>query len=62
MVDGFNEDLFVHLDDLSKAGISKDALKSNLEMRFEFTCLEYEGKNKSKKSKKAVDLELISDY
>lgn len=30
-------------------------------MRFEFTCLEYDGKNK--KSKKAVDLKLIpNDY
>ena len=57
VVDGLNSDLFVHYDDLSKAGISKDRLmniRNSEEMRFQFTCLEYDGKYK--KSKKAVDL------
>lgn len=57
VVDGLNSDLFVHYDDLSKAGINKDRLmniRNSEEMRFEFTCLEYDGKYK--KSKKAVDL------
>jgi hypothetical protein len=53
----------VHYDDLSKAGLSKEkllALKNNYELRFEFTYYEYEGKQ-HKKSKKAVDLQLIQE-
>ena len=61
MIDGMNVDLFVHFDDLSKAGLNKEkllAIKSNYEIRMEFTYYEYEGKQ-HKKSKKAVDLLLI---
>lgn len=61
MIDSLNLDLFVHYDDLSKAGLSKEklvALKNNYELRLEFTYYEYEGKQ-HKKSKKAVDLQLI---
>ena len=53
----------MHYDDLSKAGLSKEkllALKNNYELRFEFTYYEYEGKQ-HKKSKKAVDLQLIQE-
>ena len=53
-------DIFVHYDDLSKAGVNKELLKSakhgNL-VRFSFTCMNYIGKYN--KSKKAVELELI---
>ena len=61
VIDNLNIDLFVHFDDLSKAGLNKEKLlgiKNNYEMRFEFTYYEYEGKL-HKKSKKAVDLQLI---
>jgi hypothetical protein len=61
VIDNLNLDLFVHYDDLSKAGLSKEklvALKNNYELRFEFTYYEYEGKQ-HKKSKKAVDLTLM---
>jgi hypothetical protein len=63
VIDNLNLDLFVHYDDLSKAGLSKEkllALKNNYELRFEFTYYEYEGKQ-HKKSKKAVDLQLIQE-
>lgn len=64
MVDGYGTDLFVHFDDLQKTGIAKDKLlniRNSEQMRFEFTCLEYDGKYK--KSKKAVDLKPIgNDY
>jgi hypothetical protein len=56
-----NIDLFVHFDDLSRAGLSKEkllSLKNNYELRFEFTYYEYEGKQ-HKKSKKAIDLLMI---
>ena len=61
VIDNLNIDLFVHFDDLSKAGLSKEKLmtiKNNYELRFEFTYYEYEGKQ-HRKSKKAVDLHLI---
>jgi hypothetical protein len=61
VIDNLNLDLFVHYDDLSKAGLSKEklvALKNNYELRFEFIYYEYEGKQ-HKKSKKAVDLTLM---
>ena len=63
MIDNLNIDLFVHYDDLSKAGLTKEkliALKNNYELRFEFTYYEYEGKQ-HKKSKKAVDLQLVQE-
>lgn len=61
MIDNLNIDLFVHFDDLSRAGLSKEkllSLKNNYELRFEFTYYEYEGKQ-HKKSKKAIDLVMI---
>lgn len=61
MIDSLSIDLFVHYDDLSKAGLGKEkllALKGNYELRFEFTYYEYEGKQ-HKKSKKAIDLQLL---
>jgi cold shock CspA family protein len=51
VIDGINTDLFVHYDDLSKAGISRDQLEQHnsnreklpdfRELRFEFTYYEY---------------------
>jgi hypothetical protein len=61
VIDNLNIDLFVHFDDLSRAGLSKEkllSLKNNYELRFEFTYYEYEGKQ-HKKSKKAIDLVMI---
>ncbi|CAD8195619.1 unnamed protein product [Paramecium pentaurelia] len=53
-------DLFVHCDDLTKAGMSKDFLRTakhgNI-IRFSFLILEYFGKYN--KSRKAVDLQFI---
>lgn len=53
-------DLFVHCDDLTKAGMTKDFLRTakhgNI-IRFSFLILEYFGKYN--KSRKAVDLKLI---
>ncbi len=64
-MDGIGNDLFVHYDDLSKAGMTKEHLETHSasrysfmlsvrELRFEFTYYEYEGRNK--KAKKAIDL------
>ena len=61
VIDNMNIDLFVHYDDLSKAGVTKDKLllhKNHYELRFEFTYFEYEGRQ-NKRSKKAIDLTLI---
>jgi len=59
-MDEDNSDIFVHYDDLSRAGASKELLRSarhgNL-IRFSFNCMVYIGKYN--KSKKAVDLEFI---
>lgn len=44
VIDNLGLDLFVHYDDLSKAGLSKEklvALKNNCELRFQFTYYEY---------------------
>lgn len=63
MIDSLNSDLFVHFDDLSRAGLSKEkllSLKNNFELRFEFTYYEYEGKQ-HRKSKKAIDLVIIAN-
>jgi len=60
VMDEDGSDIFVHYDDLSKAGVNKDLLRSakqgNL-VRFSFLCMNYIGKYN--KSKKAVELELI---
>lgn len=61
MIDNLNIDVFVHHDDLSKAGLNKEKLssmKNHYDLRFEFTYYEYEGKQQ-KKSKKAIDLKMI---
>lgn len=59
-MDEDGSDIFVHLDDLSRAGVTKDILRSakhgNI-VKFSFFCMNYIGKYN--KSKKAVDLELL---
>lgn len=60
VMDEDNSDIFVHLDDLSKAGVSKELLRSSKHgnvIRFSFLCMVYIGKYN--KSKKAVELEII---
>ncbi|CAD8202055.1 unnamed protein product [Paramecium octaurelia] len=60
IMDMDGSDLFVHCDDLTKAGMSKDFLRTakhgNI-IRFSFLILEYFGKYN--KSRKAVDLQFI---
>ncbi|CAD8121583.1 unnamed protein product [Paramecium sonneborni] len=60
IMDMDGSDLFVHSDDLTKAGMSKDFLRTakhgNI-IRFSFLILEYFGKYN--KSRKAVDLQFI---
>ena len=59
-MDTDKSDIFVHFDDLARIGITKEFLKQakmGIIIRFSFCCLEYVGKYK--KSRKAVDLELI---
>ena len=59
-MDGDGSDIFVHFDDLSKAGVTKDMLrvvKNGQIIRFSFGCMSYIGKYN--KSRKAVDIELI---
>ena len=59
-MDEDGSDIFVHYDDLCRAGVSKEILRSakhgNL-VRFSFLCMIYLGKYN--KSKKAVELEMI---
>ena len=55
--DDDNSDVFVHFDDLTKAGISSDvlsAIRTGKNIRFEFCCLGYMGKYN--RSRKAIDL------
>lgn len=56
-MDEDQSEIFVHYDDLSKANLSKELLrtakKGNI-IRLSFTCLSYIGKHN--RSKKAVDL------
>lgn len=55
-------DIFVHYDDIAKANISKDLLKlakHGERIRFTFSCMNYIGKYN--KSRKAVELQLISN-
>lgn len=57
VMDDDNRDIFVHYDDLQKAGITKEFLKSSKQgnvIRFSFSCMQYIGKYKQ--SKKAVEL------
>lgn len=56
-------EIFVHFDDLEKAGVTKDEIKESLENKtklcFEFNCMKYVGRYKE--SKKAVDIVQISE-
>ena len=60
IMDEDQSDIFVHFDDLLKANISKDFLKSakhgNL-IRFSFSCMSYIGKYN--KSRKAVEIQYL---
>ena len=61
-MDSDNSDIFVHFDDFLKANISKELLLSSKQgnvLRFSFFCMSYVGKYN--KSRKAVDLQLISN-
>ena len=60
IMDDDGSDIFVHYDDLSKAGLPKELLrtaKKGNTIKLSFTCLSYIGKHN--KSKKAVDLQLL---
>ena len=60
IMDEDESDIFVHFDDLSKANITKELLrtiKNGNSLKFCFSCLTYIGKYK--KSRKAVDIRLI---
>lgn len=62
IMDEDQSDIFVHFDDLLKANISKDFLKSakhgNL-IRFSFSCMSYIGKYN--KSRKAVEIQYLDN-
>ena len=60
-MDDDGSDIFVHYDDLFKAEIPKDLLKTAKQgnvIKLSFCCLVYIGRHN--KSRKAVDLELLS--
>ncbi|CAD8096334.1 unnamed protein product [Paramecium sonneborni] len=62
VMDEDKSDIFVHLDDLQKAGVTKEVLKTaklGSLIRFQFNCMVYVGKYK--KSRKAVELKLLSN-
>ena len=62
VMDEEGSDIFVHFDDLSKANITKELLKTakqGFNIKFSFSCMNYVGKYN--KSRKAVDLELLSN-
>ena len=64
IMDSDESDIFVHYDDLQKAGITKEIIKSvkndmYIQIRFSFKVMEYFGKYK--KSRKAVELIIIDD-
>jgi hypothetical protein len=59
-VDTDQSDIFVHLDDLKKASVTKDILiraKYNYTFHFSFIIMTYYGKYDL--SKKAVDMQLL---
>lgn len=62
IMDNDQSDIFVHYDDLVKANINKEFLKSakhgNL-IRFSFNCMSYIGKYN--KSRKAVDIQYLDN-
>ncbi|CAD8066502.1 unnamed protein product [Paramecium primaurelia] len=62
VMDEDKSDIFVHLDDLQKAGVTKEVLKTaklGSQIRFQFNCMVYVGKYK--KSRKAVELKLLNN-
>ena len=64
IMDADESDIFVHYDDLQKAGITKEIIKTvkndmYMQIRFSFKVMEYFGKYK--KSRKAVELIIIDD-
>jgi hypothetical protein len=64
IMDADESDIFVHYDDLQKAGITKEVIKTvknemYMQIRFSFKVMEYFGKYK--KSRKAVELIIIDD-
>ncbi|CAD8195070.1 unnamed protein product [Paramecium octaurelia] len=62
VMDEDKSDIFVHLDDLQKAGVTKEVLKTaklGSQIRFQFNCMVYVGKYK--RSRKAVELKLLSN-
>jgi hypothetical protein len=64
IMDSDDSDIFVHYDDLQKAGITKEVIKTfknemYMQIRFHFKVMEYFGKYK--KSRKAVELVIIDD-
>lgn len=61
VLDKDKSDMFVHYDDLKKTNLAKNLLvvsKNKYSIHFSFHVFEYEGK--SKMSKKAVDIKLVS--
>jgi cold shock CspA family protein len=63
IMDADESDIFVHCDDLQKAGISKEKVKSYKQsegvIRFSFKVMSYFGKYRE--SRKAVDLIILDD-
>ncbi len=60
IMDDDSSDIFVHFDDIQKAGISREVLrgaKTGQVIRLQFSCMNYIGKYKE--SRKAVDLVLL---
>jgi len=60
IMDQDSTDIFVHFDDMAKANISKEFLRSvkaGNNIRFAFSCMRYLGKYNQ--SRKAVDIELL---
>eukprot|EP01017_Pseudomicrothorax_dubius_P003136 TRINITY_DN10378_c0_g1_i1.p1 TRINITY_DN10378_c0_g1~~TRINITY_DN10378_c0_g1_i1.p1 ORF type:complete len:467 (-),score=117.98 TRINITY_DN10378_c0_g1_i1:206-1606(-) len=62
IMDSDGSDIFVHYDDLSKANISKELLRSarqGTSIRLSFGCMNYIGKYN--KSRKAVDIQMLAE-
>lgn len=62
-MDADESDIFVHCDDIQKAGIDKDKIRtykqSEGSIRFSFKVMSYFGKYRE--SRKAVDLTILDD-
>ncbi len=62
VIEGTNDEVFVHYDDLKKTNITRKLLsksKNVFSIHFNFLVFEYDGKNGKRKSKKAVDIKLV---